>query len=108
VLVTTLLMSGLFGSWWEAGLFALTLTAALLVRRWLPGWLPWWVRLVNRVPVVVRVLAAVAASWLVAHLVIEPAWYGTRSFFPVLLSATVSVLLLAVLLPRPIERQAPR
>ena len=105
--LVTFLLSGLFTTWWHAALFALAFAFTLLLRGWLPVHVPQWVVL-ERVPMLLRFLAAVAVSYLVARIIVEPAWTRTGSFLPVLVSVTVSLMILALLLPERVAQRVAR
>ncbi|HKT00712.1 MAG TPA: hypothetical protein VJT31_14370, partial [Rugosimonospora sp.] len=98
-LLTTFLMAGLFTAWWHALAFAAVFAGALALRGTVLERSGAWARLVNRVPLLLRLLAAVAVSFVMAQVLIAPAWSGTDSFLPVLASATTALLVAALLLP---------
>lgn len=96
--VTTFLLSGLFTEYWHAAAFAGVFAASLVARAVL-GRQAGWVRLMSHIPVAVRLAVAVGASYLVASVVVDSMWRNTQTFLPILMSATVSLLLVAILVP---------
>jgi len=103
--LTTLLMAGLFAGWLDACLFAVAFASILLLRNGLPSYAPMWIALVERVPILFRLLLGLALSYLVAQAIVASA-SSTDSFAPILISATASLLIIALLLPRPAIRTA--
>jgi hypothetical protein len=95
---TTFLLSGLFTEYWHAAVFAAVFAATLVVRAVLAHARP-WVALVNRVPVLARLLVAVVVAYVVAKVVVGALWTSTTTFLPIMISAAVSLLVAAVLLP---------
>jgi len=102
--VTTFVLSGLFTEYWHAAVFAAVFAASLVVRATLARQSA-WPRLVNRVPVVLRLVVAVGVSYLVGSIVVDGMWQSTETFLPILMSVAVSLLLVAILVPgRPVPR----
>jgi hypothetical protein len=96
--VTTFVLSGLFTEYWHAAVFAAVFAASLILRATLARQSA-WPRLVNRVPVVIRLAVAVGASYLVGSIVVDGMWRSTETFLPILMSVAVSLLLVSVLVP---------
>jgi hypothetical protein len=92
------LMAGLLASFPQAVLLFVVLLVPLTVQA-LSGRLAAVEWVANRVPVVLRVAVAALAAYLIATVVVEPQVRATSSFFPMLLSVTLSLVVAAVLLP---------
>jgi hypothetical protein len=93
----TLLTAGVIGSWLEAVLLFTVFTASFLLRRVV--WrVPVWADLMRRIPLVVRLAAGAVASYAIATLVLQISSEQT-SFFPLVISTALSVLVIALLLP---------
>ena len=103
--VTTFVLSGLFTEYWHAAAFAVVFAAALLARAGL-GAQDGWVRLMARVPVVIRLAVAVGVSYVAGSIVVDSMWRSTQTFLPILLSVGVSLLLCAILIPAGTVRAA--
>jgi len=98
-LLLTYLLSGLYASWWDAGLFALLVFGMTALRGWLEHRAKRWFLIVERVPLLVRLLVVIGLAYCVALLVIDPLWRKTDTFRPVLLVSLVSLLAGTVLMP---------
>jgi hypothetical protein len=61
--------------------------------------LPRWAQLVSRVPVLVRLIAGFALGTVVATQTLHLLWRSTGSFFPILLSVVLSLVIFAILIP---------
>ncbi|MEN3310189.1 MAG: hypothetical protein V7603_6391 [Micromonosporaceae bacterium] len=98
--VFTLLLSGLTGTAPGAAVvFALLVGLGALRYRVVPA-LESYVRVVDRVPLVLRVLACCLVAYLLAVVVVRPAVSrGTTSFLPVLVAVLPPLLLAAFLFP---------
>jgi hypothetical protein len=93
----TLLMAGVIGSWLEAALLFAVFTVSSLLRRFVRG-LPAWAALMRRIPLVLRLAAGAGASYVIAIVVLRIS-SEQQSFFPLVISTALSVLVLALLLP---------
>jgi hypothetical protein len=91
-------MAGLLASLVQAALLFVVLLIPLAIQALSARLAPveW---LAARVPVVLRVAVAAVAAYLIATVVVEPQVRSTASFFPMLASVTLSLMVAAVLLP---------
>jgi hypothetical protein len=100
---STLLLAGTFESWAEAiilGVLVLILQAAH--RRLIPVPLGPWPRLLDRLPVILRVLAAVIVAHVVSRRVLEAALTSTsNSFRPVVMVVGIGLIVFFLLNPGP-------
>jgi hypothetical protein len=97
-LLLVVLMAGLLASLVQAALLFVVLLIPLAIQALSARLAPveW---LAARVPVVLRVAVAAVAAYLIATVVVEPQVRSTASFFPMLASVTLSLMVAAVLLP---------
>jgi hypothetical protein len=107
-LACTLLLSGLIASWWLAALVCAALVCICLVRNCvLPGsgWWMKWARTIDRVPVIFRLAAMVAATYFATLELLQlPGWSAGANgnpghFEPELASVGVGLLISMILLP---------
>lgn len=106
VAFTTFLLSGLFAMWSEALLFFLALLLMFWVRDRLRPRLQPWFRLINPVPLFLRVLVATAINYGLSLRIVSLLWRSTSTFLPVLISVFVGVAVFFLLVP-PAERPEP-
>lgn len=92
------LMAGLLASILQAVLLFLVLLIPLTVQA-MSGRVAAVEWVTSRIPVVLRVAVVALAAYLIATVVVEPQVRATSSFFPMLLSVTLSLVVAAVLLP---------
>ena len=92
------LLAGLVGSVVEAALLFVVLTIPLTLQARVAR-----VRIVDyfatRIPVVIRIVAAVAVAYVIGRIIVEPRADSTASFMPMLVSVALSLFAIAVLLP---------
>ena len=105
-LLITYMLSGLYDTWLDATIFALLVLALTVLRAWLRYKATRWLETVERVPLLVRLLAVIGLSYGLALLVIEPLWRQTDTFRPVLLVSLVSLLGATLVLPARAVRAA--
>ena len=99
----TLAFAGLLASWTEAGI-VFALIAAVLVIRYRFSVMPEWLKLVERLPVIVRLVSAYSFSLWVGNMIVDVQWATTATFRPVWISVIVCLALTAMLFPeRPIN-----
>lgn len=96
----TILLAGLLSSWWEAPLVAVAIAGTLLVRDKITRRQNMWTRLVLHVPLVARLAFASFVSFLLARQIIQLMWLQTSTFLPVTISALLSMLVFAFLVPQ--------
>lgn len=125
-LLTTLLLSGMLPGWGDGILLLLLLVAVYLARQYVSDLVPVWYRLLNRVPLVLRLVAAAVLSRLLTPIILTPLWptgYNTNpllklfdpilnrvrdstSFRPILLTTLVGLIIATILTP-PAPRPRP-
>jgi hypothetical protein len=105
-LVTTFVMSGLFTQVWQAVVFAVIFAAALVARAALGTRLR-WVRLVTRIPVLLRLALVAVIAYGVGTVTLNAMWPSTESFAPLVISITIALALWAVLIPTASTRRVP-
>lgn len=96
----TFLLSGILTDWLDAILFAIASVAILIARPLVLKPSSVLARRVTRVPVLLRIIAGVVASYLIANLVMQAMWNSTSTFRPVTISIVASMLVFAFLLPQ--------
>lgn len=95
----TFLLSGLVQSWGQAALVAGVLLAALVLK-WLLGRRETlWLQLMKRIPLLLRVAAAISLAYGASLAVVTQLWRTTETFLPVIAAMAASMLILRVLLP---------
>lgn len=105
----TLLFSGLFTDRTQAALVGLALTAILGFRTWVMPRTGALVSSIHRVPLLVRVIAAVMAAYVLGRAIVLPAVQGGEtSFSPMIVSVLLSLAIASILLPASVQtRSAP-
>jgi hypothetical protein len=102
----TFMLSGLLTTWLDAFILA----AALFLIRYgsylLAGRLGPVDKVLARLPLVIRLLAGLTASYFVANWIVTAMWMQTDTFRPVLVSVVVSLLLIVLLMPETRKKQA--
>lgn len=100
-LFTTFLLSGMVTRWWEALLLALVFAALNAFRSGLYFHLPGpWVDMLSRVPLVVRLGAAVIVGWFLSSRVIAMIWSSAGgSFLPIIAGVVVCLIIIVLLCP---------
>jgi hypothetical protein len=98
VLVTAFVLAGIFTGWLDALGFAAAFVGLLLFRRWLAR-VEGWARLIVKVPILLRIGLGVGSAYLLGHWIVGTLWSRTSTFLPILASTTLSLLVLAALLP---------
>jgi hypothetical protein len=101
---TVVLLAGALEGWLDALVAWVALTAILVGRRLLAGRIGGYVALASRVPILARVVAGAAISFLLSRLILDLTFTATLSFRPVVLAAVLSLVVFTVLLP---ERTGP-
>ena len=105
-LFLTFMLAGILTSWLDAILFAAAATFIMLLRSLFAQLLAPWARLAARLPVLIRIAAAILLSYALARLVIGMMWNNTSTFRPVIAGTTISLLVFTLLLPE--SRRAAR
>jgi hypothetical protein len=96
----TILLSGLIGSVIEAALIWLVLAAIAALRIRIVPNLTQYVRLIGRIPLLVRLAVCCGLAYLMAFLLVAPAiGRGTASFLPMVGAVLPPLILAALLLP---------
>jgi hypothetical protein len=129
-ILTTLLLSGMLPGWGDGILLLLLLAVVYISRQFLSDLVPGWYGLLNRVPLVLRLLVAAVISRLLTPLVLAPLWpYGyetnpllklfdpilnrvrdSTSFRPILLTTLIGLIIATILTPpapRPRQSRPP-
>ena len=97
-----MLLAGLYEDWVDALLVAAGTGVLGAFRLGLLGGLPSkWIRLLQRVPTLIRYGVALAVGVLVAHPVIHSLW-GMGNFRPVLLAGFIILVMFYLLFPSPL------
>lgn len=105
---TTLLLSGIIGSYLEAFVVLMFFAALLFIRFFLVTVGAPVVGVLAKVPYLIRFGAGLVVGYLVARVVIGFFWESTTSFLPVLASACVAVAVMTLLtLPAPGQAKKP-
>jgi hypothetical protein len=118
-ILTTLLLSGMLPGWGDGILLLLMLVAVYLARQFVSDLVPVWYRLLNRVPLVLRLVAAAVLSRLLTPIILTPLWpsgFNTNpllklfdpilsrvrdstSFRPILLTTLIGLIIATILTP---------
>lgn len=98
-LFATFMMSGIIQTWFEAISFFILLLGAQLLRGVIATQAWAFVQFINRVPIILRIMAGALVSYLVASQVIPAYWGGGGTFLPVLMTAASSMIVFSLLLP---------
>jgi hypothetical protein len=96
---TVVLLAGALEGWLDALVAWVVLTAILVGRRLLSGRIGGYVALAAQVPILARVVAAAAISFLLSRTILDLTFTATPSFRPVVLAAVLSLVVFTVLLP---------
>jgi hypothetical protein len=95
----TLLMAGFFDSWLQVPAAFAALTAVALARRLGSNWLPIWPRLLARIPMLIRLVASIAAAIFVGQSIVATQFSQTTSLWPVALAALSAIAIMTILVP---------
>ncbi len=97
----TFLLSGLIESWLQGIVAYIVVSLILLVRDVIVPFVGIWTRLVSRVPLVIRFAMGIFIAWLLGSLILNVTFAAGRdtTFWPLLLSALVSLFVFALLIP---------
>ncbi|MGL4609047.1 MAG: hypothetical protein ACRCYY_05090 [Trueperaceae bacterium] len=89
--VLTFLMSGMMGRWFEAALVWTFLFFLLWLRHKLATTSFPLIRLLTRVPWILRFIISIGLGYALSHVVVSALWQRTNTFQPVLLSTCLSL-----------------
>jgi hypothetical protein len=109
-MVLTMLISGLLGTWGDVALSWAAFTVAILLRRLVLPSIPGYAKLVNKIPMVARVLVAVIVARAIGDRIVQHAFDEgeTSDLVPLMQSLLASVVLSSFLFPsRKAVRPAP-
>ena len=102
----TFLLSGLIETWLVAGVVAILLAGILLGRHRWPTSLAAVDRILLRVPLIVRLGAALGLGYLASRLIVTMSWTRTATFQPILAAVLLSVLIFMIVTPEARAHQA--
>ncbi|NCR54817.1 MAG: hypothetical protein GPJ10_15920 [Microcystis aeruginosa L211-07] len=100
---STAMLSGMLSNWFEAIILGLSITGVMLLRDSTPKKLIGWANIVNRFPILLRLIAATWLSYFLASMIIELMWRGD-SFISIVISTMVGIMIFALLMPNPKQK----
>ncbi|MGN6565738.1 MAG: hypothetical protein ACTHMU_24030 [Thermomicrobiales bacterium] len=122
---TTILLAGMLPGWGDGLLLLLLLVVVYLSRQFLSNLVPGWYNILNRVPLVLRLLVAAILSRILTPLILTPLWPGSSNtglwkllgplldplragdnFRPILLTTLVGLIIATLLTPPPPQPRA--
>jgi hypothetical protein len=105
---TTFLLAGVLETWVDALLFAIVLALMLLGRAYLTTRVGFWVRLVARIPLLIRLVVGVLVNFFLTTWIVTAMWNNSSGTFrPIIISVALSLLVFFLLMPD-LSVQAPR
>jgi len=98
--VVTTMLSGLLSSWWDVVSLALPVGVIVFAREVFLPRLAQWIRLMGRVPLILRLVIAALISYQSGSWIVGALWGRTETFRPLSISVVVSLIVFSLLLPK--------
>ena len=95
----TVLLSGLVTTWLQAIGLAVALALIMLWRETVLPRLDGWLRLVSRVPLVIRLALSALISYFLGLQIVGALWDGTSTFLPIIIAMVISLAVCSLLTP---------
>src|SRR5215208_1722447 len=95
----TLLLSGLLTTWLQAIGLAVAWALIMLWRETVLPRLDGWLRLVSRVPLVIRLALSALISYFLGLQIVGAPWDGTSTFLPIIIAMVISLAVCSLLTP---------
>jgi hypothetical protein len=96
---STFMLAGILETWLDALLFAVVMGLMLLGREYLSSHLDTWTKLINHVPLLLRLVVGIGLNFLLARQIITAMWYSSGTFRPIIISVALSLLIFFLLIP---------
>jgi len=98
-LLLTFLLGGILDSWLQMIVLIVVLLLVFLIRGIAAEYLGFWSRAASYVPILIRLLLALAISYMLSAPIIQILWSQTSSFLPILIGTVISLVVFSILLP---------